>query len=95
MRLRAAERFGDRDRHVVCRAHDDRVDRGLDGDAVAGAQMELGRLLRGGVRRNGDVGCQIDLALSQRLEQEVERHHLGERGRMARAVGIGGLQRGA
>src|SRR5215475_10798323 len=55
-------------------------------------------------RRSSLVGCvlryrhfrvELHLAGVEALEQQIERHHLGERGRVPRRVGIGGRQRRA
>ena len=47
--LVAADRLGDRDRYVVRRAGDNRLDRIVDGDRFAGPETEFGWLLRRGV----------------------------------------------
>ncbi len=53
-----------------------------------GLQAELGWRLGSGVFRHGDSRVEGDAAGLQRLEDEVERHHLGERRRVGLGVGI-------
>ena len=82
----AADRLGDRDRHVVGRSGHDRLDRILDADRIAGLDAELRRLLRRGVLGDRDPRLERHCAFVELLEQQVERHHLGDRGRMPRLV---------
>ena len=91
----AADRLGDRHGDVVGRTRDDRLDRVLDRDRVAGARPELGRLLRGGVLGDRDLRSQGQRALVELLEQQVERHHLGDRRGMARRVLVDAVERAA
>ena len=79
----AGERFRDHDRGVVGRAGDHALDRVLDLDRAAGLQPELGRRLVGGRLRDLQLAVELDLAGFEPLEQQVERHDLGQRGRMA------------
>jgi len=51
------------------------------------AQAELGRILIGSMLRHRHFGVEGDLAGIQTLEQQIERHDLGERRRMAESVG--------
>jgi len=88
----AGQGFGDDDRHVVGRFSDDGADRGFDVDALARLQAQFGWRLRGGVSGDRHLGRHLDLARLQPLEQQIERHDLGQRGRMAPAVGMGRLQ---
>ena len=94
-RLVAAQRLGHDHRHVIGRFGDDGADRGFHLDALTRLQAELGRRLRGGVRGDRHFRRHLDLAGLQPLEQQIERHDLGQRGRMTRAVGIGRLHHGA
>ncbi len=55
-------------------------------------QAELGRLHRRGVRRDRNLFVERDAPVAQRLERHVERHQLGQAGRMARGVGVVFLQ---
>ena len=87
----AGERFGNDRRHVVCRLGDDGADRGFHLDRLAGLEPELRWCLHGSVRRHIHFGRELDLSCLKAFEQQVKRHDLGERGRMARAVGVGGL----
>ena len=90
--LAAAERFGHHHRDVVGRLGDDGLDGVLDLDRLAGPQAELGGRLLGGVLGDLHFARELDLAGLQALEQQIKRHDLGERGRVARAVGVGLLQ---
>ena len=85
--LVAADLLRDGDRDVVGRTGDDRLDGVLDGDRVAGLDAELGRLLGGGVRGNRNRRLQRQGAFVELLEQQIERHHLGDarRGGAARS----------
>jgi len=66
-----------------------------DLDGLSLAQAELGRALRGGVRRHVELAVELELAGFQALEQQVERHDLGQRGGMAQRIRIGRVQDGA
>ena len=92
MRLVAADRLGDRHGDVVGRARDDRLDRVVDGNAVAGFEPELRGLLGGGVLGDRNLRLQGHRAFVELLEQQVEGHHLGQRRRVARLVLIGGVE---
>ena len=48
---RAADAFGQHDRHVVGRLHHQHLERVVDGDLGAGLEADLGRRLRGGASR--------------------------------------------
>ncbi len=90
--LAAAEIFGDDDGGVVGGSGDDAFDRVLDRDGLPGLEAELGRVLLGGMLGNRQRRIELDLAGVETLEQQIERHHFGQRGRMAQSVGIGRLQ---
>ncbi len=90
--LAAAEVFGDDDGGVVGRPRDDALDRILDRDGLAGLEIELGRRLLGGVLGDLERRIELDLAGVETLEQQVERHDLGQRGRMAQRVRVRRLQ---
>ena len=83
--FRAAEYSASAVGGVVGRLGDQRIDRGFDGDRSAGLDAELGRRLRGGLRGERHRRRLLDLAARERLEDQVERHHLGQRSRIARA----------
>ena len=89
----AAKVFGDRRGRVVGRPGDQRIDDRLDADRAADLDAELGRRLRGGMRGERHLGRLLDLARGKLLEHQIERHHLGERGRIARLAGFGRKQR--
>ncbi len=93
--LVAAEIFGDDDGGVVRGLGDDALDRVLDRDGLAGLEFELGRRLLGGVFGDFERRIELDLAGVEALEQQIERHHLGQRGRMPQCVRVRCLQDGA
>jgi hypothetical protein len=64
------------------------LDRVLDQDGLVGLQAELGRVLAGGERRYRQWRIQLELAGLDLLEQQIERHDLGERGGMTRRVRV-------
>jgi hypothetical protein len=70
-------------------------DRVLDHERLSRAQAELGRTLRGSMRGHVELAVELELAGLQALEQQIERHDLGERGRMALRIRIGRVQHGA
>ena len=88
----AAEIFGDGNGGVVGRFGDDALDGVFDRDGLAGFEIELGRILVGGVLGDLERRVELDLAGIEPLEQQIERHDLGQRGRMAQRVRIRCLQ---
>ena len=88
----AADGLGDGDRHVVGGTGDQRLDRVLDGDRVVLVEAELGGRLCCGARGNLEFGIELELAGFDLLEQQIERHDLGERGRVADRVRLGLVQ---
>lgn len=90
--LVAADRFGDHNGSVVRGAGDETLDRVLDADGLARTQIELGRILIGGVLRHRHLGIELHLAGFETLEQQIERHDLGKRSGMAKPVGAGRLE---
>ena len=88
-----ADRLGDRDRDVVRRTGHDGLDRVLDADRFARLKAELRGLLRRGVRGDRNLGLKRHRAAIELLEQQVERHHLGDRGRMAQSVLVRRIER--
>ena len=93
--FRLADRLADRDRNVVRRTGHDRLDRVLDADRLARVEAELRGLLRGGVFGDRNLRMERHCALVELFEQEVERHHLGDRSRMAQSVFISRVERPA
>ena len=91
--FRLADRLGDRDRHVIRRTGHDGLDRVLDADRIARLKAELRGLLRSGVRGDRNLGLKRHRAAIELLEQQVERHHLGDRGRMAQSVLVRRIER--
>jgi hypothetical protein len=58
-------------------------------------QIELGRILIGCVLRHRHLGVELHLAGVETLEQQIQRHDLGERGGVTDPVGAGCLKHGA
>ena len=90
--LIARNRLCDRNRDVIGRLCNERANSVLDRDGGARAQTDLGGRLGGGVRRNRDLAVEAEPSALQLLEQQVERHHLRDRGGMAQRVLVGGVQ---
>ena len=61
-------------------------------DGLAGSQAEFCRRLLGRVLGNLELGVEPDLAGLEPLEQQIERHDLGERCGMTQRVGVGRVQ---
>ena len=53
-----------------------------------GAEIELGGRLARGVLGYRQLCVELDAAFVERLEDQIERHHLGERGRVGQHVGV-------
>ena len=90
--LAAADRLGDHDRGVVRRLRDHALDRVVDRDRLPGLELELGGRLRGRVRGYRQARVELELAGFELLEQQVERHDLGDGGRVAQRVGVRRVQ---
>ena len=56
--------------------------------ALAGPEAELARRLQRGVLRHREAALRRESAALEVLEEDVERHHLGERGGEAPGVGV-------
>ena len=89
--LVAAEASGDDDGGIVRGFGHHALDGILDRDGVAGLETELGGRLDRGVLGNRQRRVELDLAGLEPLEQQVERHDLGQRGRVAQFVGACGM----
>ena len=87
-RLRARDQLGEARGHVIGRARHQRLQALLDGDALARPQAELGRRLGARHFRQGHGRGQRQPARLQFLEDEVDRHHLGEGRGMPEGAGI-------
>ena len=87
----AAQGLGDHHRHVIGAADHDGADGGIDIDGLARPQGQLGRLLDGGVIADRHLGLHGDLARLQGVEQQVQGHHLGQRGGMTLGQFIAGI----
>ncbi len=90
----AAQRFGHDHCGIVRRLGDEPLDRILDGEGLVGLEAELGRVLGRGIGRDRQARVELDVAGLELLEQQIERHDLGERRRMARLVRAIGVQHG-
>ena len=90
--LVAGQIFGDRHGDIVRRSRDHGFDRIIDRDGLAGLDAELRWRLLG--RMDGDLERRVepDRAGVEPLEQQVERHDLGQRSRMAQRVGVRRLE---
>jgi len=93
--LAAGERFGHHHGSIVGGLGYEPEDGVLDCDGLSRPKPELGRWLRGGVVGDFERRIEPDATGLQTLEQQVERHDLGQRGRMAQAVGVDLMQRRA
>ncbi len=91
----AGDGFRDHDGGVVGGARHQSLDGVFDADGLARAQAELGRRLLGGVLGYLHFGVELHLAGFEALEQQIERHDLGQRGRVTARVGIVGGKRRA
>jgi hypothetical protein len=90
--LRTADVLGDRHRDVVGRLGHQRADRVFDRDRLSRAEAELGGRLFGGVARDGETAVHRHPPLPEFLEEDEQGHHLGQRGGMARRIGVLGEQ---
>ena len=81
--LAAAEVFGDDDGGVIGRPGDHALDGVFDRDSLAGLEVELGGILIGGVLGDLERRVELDLVGVETFEQQIERHDLGQRGRVA------------
>jgi hypothetical protein len=93
--LGLAQRFRDHGRDIVRRLGDQRQDRVLDADRLAGLESQFRGRLAG--RAAGDLEPRVErkLAALQRLEDHEERHDLGKRGRIVARIRIGFVQHAA
>jgi len=66
--LRSAEAFGEDHRGVIGGLGDKAEDQIVDGNRVAGLEIELGRLLGRGMGRDREVLIERDLLVLQRIE---------------------------
>ena len=91
----AGNGFSDHHGGVVGRSRHQPLDGVFDLDGLARAQAELGRRLLGGELGNFQFGIELQLAGFEALEQQIERHDLGERSGITDGVGVVGGQRRA
>ena len=91
----AGDGFRDHDGGVIGRARHQSLDGVFDADGLTRAQAEFGRSLLGGVLGHLHFGVELHLAGIETLEQQIQRHDLGERGGMTAGVRIVGGKRGA
>ena len=76
--LLAAECFGDDHGGIIGGFRDQSLDGVFDADGLSRPQTELCRILLRSVLRYMHLGVEADLAGIEALEQQVERHHLGQ-----------------
>ena len=86
--LVATKVFGDRDRDIVRRPGYHRHDSVLDRDHSAGLEAELSWCLLGCVHRYAQRSVKPDFARLDLLKQQIERHDLCERGRVAQCIRV-------
>ncbi len=86
--LRAGDGLRHDHRDVVRRAHADRQDRVAHRDRLPALQAELRRRHARGVPRDAKRRVERKPPRPHLLEEEIERHHLGERSGMADGVGV-------
>jgi len=91
----AGQRFGDYYRDIVRRLRRQREDGVANHDRPPRQQPQLGRRLRRCPPRDPHAAARAQLAAVHRLKQQIQRHHLGERGRIVRLIGVERLQRPA
>src|SRR3546814_1103529 len=80
-------------RGVVGRLGGERQDGIFDGNAVAHVEAELGRCHAGRPLGHRQRLVERDGALLQRLEDQIEGHHLGQRGRVVAGIRIYRMER--
>ncbi len=90
--LRPGDVLGDHHGDVVGGFGDEGADRLLDGNRGARADADLGGRLAGGFRRDAQRRLQREAPCLELFEQQVERHHFGDGGRVAMGVGGFGVQ---
>ncbi len=90
--FRSGEMLGDHDRRVIGGFGHQRLDRILDHQRLTGAHPELGRRLDRGMSRHFHLRIEPGPSGFQPLEQQIERHDLGERGGMALRIRLGRMQ---
>jgi hypothetical protein len=87
LRLAAGDMLGYGDGHVVGRLDDQSPDGVTNGDLGALLDLQPGRRRPRRIGREPEGGGEREPPLLQKLEQQIERHQLGERGRVAQLVG--------
>ena len=77
-----------RDAGVVARLHDHSQQQILDGYAGTNLDEHPRALCAPGLLADRNLVLELDLALFQRMEDDVSRHDLGQAGRRERCVGV-------
>ena len=85
-RLGSGDRLGQHNSGVIGRFQRCSPDQMPDGDALSRLQMQLGGRLARGPRGDAHLLVQLQPARADLLENDIERHHLGERRRMLPVV---------
>ena len=87
-RLRPLDRLADGRGRIVGRFDRGGADQVAQGDGLAGSQAKLRRRFSGRVLRDRHPAVERNLAMLDRLERDVERHHLGQRGGVETGIGV-------
>ncbi len=87
-RLRPLDRLADGGRRIVRRLDRGGADQVAQGNGLAGLEAQPRGRLRGRVLGDRDLAVERDLAVLDRLEGDVECHHLGQGGGVEPRVGI-------
>ena len=88
----AADRLGQHHSNVVGRFDDQGFQRQLNGDLGANGQPNLARWLLCSNLGVDNLVVELELAFADRLEGDVGRHDLGERGRVPEVVDVLGIK---
>ena len=88
----ARDIFGERHGEIIGGFGGDDAHRLANADLRAGFQPQPGRRLAGSGRRDADHVTFADIAVAQFLEGDIQRHHLGDRRRIAWRIGLPGIK---
>ncbi len=86
--FRAAKIFTDCRSNVVCGFRNHRKGRIFRPNRLAGTKADLRGRTGGGIGRHGNARILVDAAGVDGFKQHIERHHLGQRRRIALCIGI-------
>ena len=88
----AADMFGQRDRNIIGALGGDHAEGIAHADRSANAQAQFRWRLAPGAARDAEFVVQLQPAGGHFLERNIERHHLGDGGRIADFVGTARIQ---